>query len=807
MSTEIPPEQPPVLLLLFSDQKVAVGPAERSSLNKAWHACRRFFRRVFAIRSGTADTNRSSLELESSSLKVVNSLARRVLPEWEIISCSTRVSMENNLKELNLQGRKVAAAIADIWFREPDKSNTNEARAVLRSIKELWPESRRILVASLPEDPPHHEAVRDKESFHRFHSLSLYASNPWDELYNILKDVESRFLFKRLDNVDFEKADREYDAEKVTLPLLLSDNGSPAARNTKNVFWQNTTFTEPVVLKDVQADVQWHGCVFAGEVEIENCDLERLDIRDCVFEKPVLIRKCRANRAFRVLRCRFERQFNISRTWFNEDSAIEFNHFGHYLPWIERTFFIGRLNYQGNDPVGAAAAEALAGEAACDSTGATPDATAAPVQMFYRCRFQSRVYIMASVFHTKLAFYSSVFVEGRYTEISFPFLGENPAISEYRFRDPENGTYGTPSDVDVSRGDVELRFTNSIIAGRLVVRENPWRDDFYDRKCGLGIDFSGSTISGVVNLKAVRIRWLNLERTAVSGGEIFMIRAGLVDRESWAPFWPWKLAAEKCGIIFEERMREGRERAQFSAHFQHVGRLVEYRDERVRQRAQLLRIAQQYEDLRNAFSASPNTDWQEDYCHYKTMDYLRRGEFLDPEVNKGGRIAAQIVLLLALVTTVVRLTFDALPAHWYVIGWSVILLGSYLVLPPIRRVSFFLFDRWILRFVVAYGVYPQRPVVAAPIIIGLFALLFWVPSYVEWDQIGRVEAAQHNIAADDESDLIQFVYFSAVTFTTLGYGDFQPTHWLRWVAAIEALIGGIMIAVVTIALARQFLRR
>ena len=38
------------------------------------------------------------------------------------------------------------------------------------------------------------------------------------------------------------------------------------------------------------------------------------------------------------------------------------------------------------------------------------------------------------------------------------------------------------------------------------------------------------------------------------------------------------------------------------------------------------------------------------------------------------------------------------------------------------------------------------------------------------------------------------IYFSVITFTTLGYGDFQPTPDIRLWAAGEALIGYIVIA-------------
>jgi len=37
------------------------------------------------------------------------------------------------------------------------------------------------------------------------------------------------------------------------------------------------------------------------------------------------------------------------------------------------------------------------------------------------------------------------------------------------------------------------------------------------------------------------------------------------------------------------------------------------------------------------------------------------------------------------------------------------------------------------------------------------------------------------------------LYFSTVTFTTLGYGDMSPMGWLRAVALIEAFFGALTI--------------
>jgi hypothetical protein len=47
----------------------------------------------------------------------------------------------------------------------------------------------------------------------------------------------------------------------------------------------------------------------------------------------------------------------------------------------------------------------------------------------------------------------------------------------------------------------------------------------------------------------------------------------------------------------------------------------------------------------------------------------------------------------------------------------------------------------------------------------------------------------HSAEAGDTKDPTTCLYFSAVTFTTLGYGDFAPTPDARLIAAFEAFFG------------------
>ncbi|MBI5698727.1 two pore domain potassium channel family protein [Candidatus Saganbacteria bacterium] len=50
------------------------------------------------------------------------------------------------------------------------------------------------------------------------------------------------------------------------------------------------------------------------------------------------------------------------------------------------------------------------------------------------------------------------------------------------------------------------------------------------------------------------------------------------------------------------------------------------------------------------------------------------------------------------------------------------------------------------------------------------------------------------IGQNELSNYYTSLYFSIVTFTTLGYGDIVPFGHLRLVAASEALIGAVLIA-------------
>jgi hypothetical protein len=51
-----------------------------------------------------------------------------------------------------------------------------------------------------------------------------------------------------------------------------------------------------------------------------------------------------------------------------------------------------------------------------------------------------------------------------------------------------------------------------------------------------------------------------------------------------------------------------------------------------------------------------------------------------------------------------------------------------------------------------------------------------------------------HLAGKSVLEPLDYVYFSFVTFTTLGYGDLVPQGPIRFIAAVEALCGLVLIA-------------
>ncbi|MBN9119266.1 MAG: two pore domain potassium channel family protein [Planctomycetes bacterium] len=106
-----------------------------------------------------------------------------------------------------------------------------------------------------------------------------------------------------------------------------------------------------------------------------------------------------------------------------------------------------------------------------------------------------------------------------------------------------------------------------------------------------------------------------------------------------------------------------------------------------------------------------------------------------------------------------------------------------------KRAELFLF--WA---VAGFGLRPLRVLgTAAATIIG-FALLFWATDGVR---------ASSGTLANDPTDVL---YFSGVTFSTVGYGDLIPAPHMRLAAMAEAVLGAFTIGLFVVVLANRLRR-
>jgi voltage-gated potassium channel Kch len=74
----------------------------------------------------------------------------------------------------------------------------------------------------------------------------------------------------------------------------------------------------------------------------------------------------------------------------------------------------------------------------------------------------------------------------------------------------------------------------------------------------------------------------------------------------------------------------------------------------------------------------------------------------------------------------------------------------------------------------------------------ILAVLFFAVLYTELGVVATVEPGRPVIRSFSTA-----LYFSASTFTTVGFGDFVPTPESRLFAAVEALTGYIVLGTIT----------
>lgn len=114
--------------------------------------------------------------------------------------------------------------------------------------------------------------------------------------------------------------------------------------------------------------------------------------------------------------------------------------------------------------------------------------------------------------------------------------------------------------------------------------------------------------------------------------------------------------------------------------------------------------------------------------------------------------------------------------------------------------------RWISKFVdltCGYGERPMNVIIFSWAVILISALCFYLFGIVEQGQLlggGQIssEGWLH--------DVLTSIYYSVVTFTTLGYGDIVPIGFSRFFAALEAFTGSFTLALFVVVFVKKMTR-
>ncbi|MFC7233468.1 potassium channel family protein [Saliphagus sp. GCM10025308] len=117
------------------------------------------------------------------------------------------------------------------------------------------------------------------------------------------------------------------------------------------------------------------------------------------------------------------------------------------------------------------------------------------------------------------------------------------------------------------------------------------------------------------------------------------------------------------------------------------------------------------------------------------------------------------------------------------------------------------FSKWLrasaARATLLYGESPWRVIGASLLVIFLCGMLYPLGGFRE---PGSGEVVQVSSVGEWVATLPDGIYFSTLTFTTLGFGDFQPVAWGKWLATMETALGATLIALLVFVLGRRAAR-
>ena len=112
----------------------------------------------------------------------------------------------------------------------------------------------------------------------------------------------------------------------------------------------------------------------------------------------------------------------------------------------------------------------------------------------------------------------------------------------------------------------------------------------------------------------------------------------------------------------------------------------------------------------------------------------------------------------------------------------------------------FIFQRLVFDNVGLYATNPFRVLFSIVIVNFIFSLIYTI----FYSEFNTLTCLDYNVSFTEK--VLENLYFSAITFFTVGYGDCSPLGFFKILAPIEGFVGVFLMSYFTVAFVRKILR-